>query len=105
MTNSIASLRFLSRVSFLPLFYLRFSIFSALKHLEEAAAIQEEVLDTHEEMIQIHQALSVVLRGLGKDEEAEREMKKAEECVKKLDPLEVPLGHEEWVFPSSNVRR
>ncbi len=69
------------------------------------------MLDTHEEMIQIHQALSVVLRGLGRDEEAEREMERAGECVKKLDSLEVPLelnesaGHEEWVFPSSNVRR
>ncbi len=65
--------------------------FSALKHLEEAVALQEEVLDTHEELILTHQAMSVAFRGLGREEEAEREMERAGECAKKLDSLEVPL--------------
>jgi len=35
--------------------------------------------------------MSVVLKGLGREEEAEREMELAGECAKRLDPLEVPL--------------
>lgn len=65
--------------------------FSALKHLEESVALQKEVLDTPEELILTHQAMSVALTGLGRHEEAEKEMERAGECAKKLAPLEVPL--------------
>jgi len=44
----------------------------------------EEVLDTHEELILTHQAMAVVLKELGRDEEAEREMDQAGECAKKI---------------------
>ena len=37
-----------------------------------------------------HQAMSVVLKGLGREEEAKREMELAGECAKILDSLEVP---------------
>ena len=49
------------------------------------------MLDTHDELIHTHQAMSVVLKGLGREEEAEREMELAAECAKRLDSLEVPL--------------
>ena len=49
------------------------------------------MLDTHEELIHTHQAMSVVLKGLGREEEAEREMELAGECAKRLDSPEVPL--------------
>ena len=65
--------------------------FSALIHLKKAVALQEEVLDTHEELILSHQAMAVALRSLGREEEAEREMELAGECAKRLDSLEVPL--------------
>ena len=68
-----------------------FTLFSALKYLEKAVALQEEVLDTHEELILTHQAMSVALRGLGREKDAEREMELAGECAKTLDSLEVPL--------------
>lgn len=48
-------------------------------------------MDTHEELILTHQAMAVVLKELGRDEEAEREMERAGECANKLDSLEVPL--------------
>ena len=53
--------------------------------------MQEKVLDTHEELIQTHQAMSVVLEALGREEEVEREMELAGECVKRLDSPQVPL--------------
>ena len=65
--------------------------FSALKILQKAAALQTEVLDTHEELILTHQAISIVLVRLGREEEAEREMEQAGECAKRLDSVEVPL--------------
>ena len=49
------------------------------------------MLDTHEELVHTHQALSLVLRGLGRLEEAEEEMELAGECAKKLDSLKIPL--------------
>lgn len=69
-----------------------FPSFRALEHLEHAAKLQEEVLDTHEELIFTHQALAVVLKELGRDEEAQREQERAAECTKKLDSLEIPLN-------------
>ena len=77
--------------------------FSALESLEKAVSLQEEVLDTHDELIHTHQAMSIVLKSLGREEEAEREMKLAGECAKRLDSLEVPLEifqtseEKEWV--------
>ena len=71
-------------ILFLPLF-------SALEHLKHAAELQEEVLDTHEELILTHQEMAVVLKELGRAEEAEREMDRAKECAQKLDSLEVPV--------------
>ena len=65
--------------------------FSALESLEKAVSLQEEVLDTHDELIHTHQAISVVLKSLGREEEAEKEMELAAECAKRLDSLEVPL--------------
>jgi len=68
-----------------------------------AVTLQEEVLDTHEELILTRQAMSVVLKCLGREEEAEREMKLAGECAKRLDSVEVPLetlqtsGEKGWV--------
>ena len=64
--------------------------FSALESLKKAVSLQEEVLDTHDELIHTHQAMSVVLTSLGREKEAEREMKLAAECAKRLDSLEVP---------------
>ena len=81
--------------------------FSALESLEKAVSLQEEVLDTHDELIHTHQAMSVVLKGLGREEEAEREMELAGECAKRLDSPEVPLeifqtGEEKgWVVSDS----
>ena len=49
------------------------------------------MLDTHEELIHTHQAKSVVLKGLGRDEEAETEKELADECAKRLDSMEVSL--------------
>jgi len=63
----------------------------ALEHLNHAVELLEEVLDTHEELILTHQAMAVVLKELGRDKEAEREMDQAGERAKKLDSLEVPL--------------
>ncbi len=63
------------------------------------------MLDTYEELILTHQAMSVVLKVLGRNEEAEREMELAGECAKRLDSLEVPLEvfetreEKEWLMP------
>lgn len=65
--------------------------FSALESLKKAVALQEEVLDTHEELILTHQATSVVLKCLGREEEAEGELELAGESARKLDSLQVPL--------------
>ena len=65
--------------------------FSALTQLKEAVTLQREVLDTPEEQIITHQALASVFRGLGRDEDAEKEMEKAAKCAKSLGPLEVDL--------------
>ena len=65
--------------------------FSALAILEKAVVLQEEVLDTHEELILTHQAMSNVLKCLGREEEAEGELELALEATKKLDPLQDPL--------------
>ena len=65
--------------------------FSALENLRKAVVLQEEVLDTHEELILTHQAMSEVLKCLGRDEEAEGELDLALEATKKLDPLQDPL--------------
>ena len=67
------------------------AIFRALKHLEHAVELQEVVLDTNEELILTHQAMAVVLKELGRDEEAKRELERAGKCAKKLDSLQVPL--------------
>lgn len=66
--------------------------FSALETLQKAVALQEEVLDTHEELMLTHQAMSVVFKCLGKEEEAEKEIELAGECAKRLDSLKVPLN-------------
>ena len=68
-----------------------FFSFSALQNLEKAGALQQEVLDTHEELIHTHQAKSVALRGLGREEEAQTEIKLAGECAERLESLEVSL--------------
>jgi len=65
--------------------------FSALDSLKKAIALQEEVLDTHEELILTHQAMSVVLKCLGREEEAEGELELAVESTRKLDSLQVSL--------------
>jgi len=65
--------------------------FSALTQLTEAVTLQREVLDSQEELIITHQAIANVLRGLGREEDAEREMERAAECAKSLAPLEVAL--------------
>ena len=65
--------------------------FSALQILEKAVLLQEEVLDTHDELIHTHQAMSIVLKSLGREEQAEREMELAGECAKRLDSVEVNL--------------
>ena len=49
------------------------------------------MLDTHEELVLSHQETAVVLNDLGNKEEAEREMKRAGECAKRRDVLEVQL--------------
>ena len=49
------------------------------------------MLDTHEELVLSHQETAVVLKDLGNEEEAEREMERAGECAKRLEVLEVPL--------------
>lgn len=78
--------------------YLRFSygivvfFFSALAQLKEAVSLQRQVLDTPEELIITHQALASVLRGLGREEDAEKEMEQAAKCAKTLGPLEVALA-------------
>jgi len=64
---------------------------SALTHLEDAVKLQIKVLDTPEELIITHQAMADVLRGLGREEDAEKEMERAAKWVKRLDPLEVPF--------------
>ena len=56
-----------------------------------AVDLQEEVLDTHDELIHTHQAMSIVLRGLGRNEEAEEEMRRAGGCAKKLDSWEASV--------------
>lgn len=68
-----------------------FCSFRALQSLEKAVRLQEEVLDTHDELIHTHQAMSIVLKGLGREEEAEWEMELAGQCAKRLDSVEVPL--------------
>ena len=55
--------------------------FSALTQLKEAVTLQSEVLDSPEEQIITHQALASVFRGLGRDEDAEKEMEKAAKCA------------------------
>ena len=65
--------------------------FRALTQLKEAVTLQREVLDTPEELIITHQAIANVFRGLGREEDAEREMERAAECAKSLCPLEVAL--------------
>ncbi len=51
--------------------------------------------------------MAVALSGLGRDEEAEREMELAGECAKKVESLDVPLDIyvtrvvKEWVLPVS----
>ena len=64
----------------------------------------EEVLDTHEELILTHQAMAVVLKELGRDEEKEREMDRAGECAKKLDSLEFPL-HILWTGREKELKK
>ena len=71
--------------------FLFLPLFSALEHFKHAAELQKEVLDTHEELILTYQEMAVVLKELGRTEEAEREMDRAKECAQKLDSLEVPV--------------
>ena len=65
------------------------------------------MLDTHEELILTHQATAVALSGLGRHEEAQREMDLAGDCAKKVEPLDVPLDIYKnrvvkgWVMPVS----
>ena len=73
------------------------------------------MLDTHEELILTHQAMSVVLKCLGREKEADREIELAGECAKRLDSLEVPLNivetreENEWMasdpIPISSIQR
>ena len=42
--------------------------FRALQSLEKAVLLQNEVLDTHDELIHTHQTMSIVFQGLGKRE-------------------------------------
>ena len=65
--------------------------FSALESLKKEVSLQEEVLDTQNEIIRTHHAMSVVLKALGREEEAEWEMELAGERAKRLDSLKVPL--------------
>ena len=69
--------------------------FSALTHLKKAVTLQREVLDTLEELIITHQAIANVLRGMGREDDAEKEMERAAQCAKCLDPLEVALEENE----------
>lgn len=48
-------------------------------------------MDTHEELILTHQAMAVVLKELGRDDESEREMELAKDCAQKLDSLEIAV--------------
>ena len=61
--------------------------------------MQEEVLDTYEELILTHQALEVALRELGRDKEAEREMELAQECAKNVSSLDIPLRSRQKTNP------
>ena len=78
-----------------------------MQHLQKAAALQEEVLDTHEELILTHQAMADALSGLGRHEEAQRETDLAGDCAKKVEPIDVPLEIyknrvvKDWVMPVS----
>lgn len=70
----------------------------------EAMELQEEVLDTQDELIHTHQALSIALRGLKRTKDGEEEMNRARECAKKLDSWEPPFDkmeiqelEENWV--------
>ena len=45
------------------------------------------MLDTHEELVLSHQETALVLKDLGNEEEAEREMERAGECAKRLEVL------------------
>ena len=65
--------------------------FSALESLKKAVVLQEEVLDTHEELILTHQAISGVLKCLGREVEAEEELELALEATHHLDSLQVPI--------------
>ena len=83
-------------------------LFSALDYLKEAAKLQEEVLDTHDELIHTYQTLSIVLRYLGREKEAEEEVKRAEECAKNLASWKAPLkrvesheGEKGWMAVSA----
>ena len=71
--------------------------FSALTPLKEAVTLQKEVLDTPEELIITYQATASILRGLGREEDAEKEMEQAATCAKTLrsleDASEVKLDH------------
>ena len=61
---------------------------SALRYLKEAIDLQEEVSDTHLQLIHTHQDMAIALRGLGRNSEAEEEMTRAAECAKKLEKEE-----------------
>ena len=50
--------------------------------------MQEEVSDTHLQLIHTHQDMAIALRGLGRNGEAEDEMTRAAECAKKLEKEE-----------------
>ena len=77
---------------------------SALKYLGKAVDLQEEVLPPPEYLIHTHEAMSVVLLGLGRKEEAEDEMKRAVECAKKSDSWKAPLETLE-IYDSSPIER
>ena len=64
---------------------------SALTQLEKAVTLQKEVLDTPEELIITYQAMASVLRGLGREEDAEKEIEQAAECARILGPMEDAL--------------
>ena len=63
--------------------------FSSLESPENSVALQDEVLGTLEE--HTHQAMPVVLKDLGREEEAEMGIELAGESTKTLDSQEVPL--------------